>query len=57
MTKRLDGAYRKQAKRMGDERILAKWDPVTVDAIRSVVASIERQAKAKRRKKRPTIQA
>ena len=47
---------RKRAKRFLDEKILAKWDPATADSIRRVAALTDRQAKAKRRKKRPEIQ-
>jgi hypothetical protein len=48
--------YRKLAKRLGNEEILAKWDAATVESIKGTVAIIDRQAKAKRRKKRLKIQ-
>jgi hypothetical protein len=48
---------RKSAKKSLDEKILAKWDPATVDSIKRLAALTERQAKARRVKKRPTIQS
>ena len=43
---------RKSAKKFLVEKILAKWDPATVDSIKRVATLTERQANA-RRKKRP----
>jgi len=45
----LSGTIRKP----GDEAVIAKWDPATADLLRQAVALTERQANAKRRKKRP----
>jgi outer membrane protein TolC len=44
---------RKLAKRLLDEKVLAKWDGATADTIRKIAKSTLKQAKAKRRKNRP----
>jgi hypothetical protein len=44
---------RKAAKRMANETTLEKWDEASADSFRQIAKLTEKQANAKRRKKRP----
>jgi len=44
---------RKLAKSMADETTLEKWNEAAADSFRRIAKLIEREANAKRRKKRP----